>query len=510
MKGDALLAEQDAQALVADVVDHPLGDQEVGQLGQAPGRERQAVLDRLGLGDLLDLPALGQGERLRPAARYFGYSESKPSALKLWITSRTRSALVNVTSAIFATSMPCADSSTICARRQVTTDPVPRRTIRSSRCPSSSSISRTRMPSVTGPVSAISTGGESAQTSPPAGSIPGGPPQASRQPAVTARRKIQENNKSMEPRTHAAVTWLLNSSEPAIRLLARRDVFGEQADEGTSQVLAGAKVAALLSGQRGDGGFGVHPYRKWTGAHWRLVSLVELAIPPRQPQAAAAADHVLAWLTGPHRRVPVIGGLARSHASIEGNALAACCRLGLAADPRAQQLAAWLLAWQWPDGGWNCDTTATGRRSSFHESLAPAWGLHEYWQATSDPAARDAAGRAAELLLAHRLFRSLATGQVISRTWLAPRYPPYWHYDILQALLVLSRMGKAGDPRASDALDELQHRRLPDGRWQASGYWWKPPPANTAADVVDWGRSGPNEMITLNALRVLRAAGRLT
>ncbi len=39
---------------------------------------------------------------------YFGYRESKPSVLKLWITSRTRSALVKVTSAIFATGMPWA------------------------------------------------------------------------------------------------------------------------------------------------------------------------------------------------------------------------------------------------------------------------------------------------------------------------------------------------------------------------------------------------------------------
>jgi hypothetical protein len=32
---------------------------------------------------------------------------------------------------------------------------------------------------------------------------------------------------------------------------------------------------------------------------------------------------------------------------------------------------------------------------------------------------------------------------------------------------------------------------------------------STAVEVVDWGRGGPNEMITLNALRVLAAAGRL-
>jgi hypothetical protein len=155
----------------------------------------------------------------------------------------------------------------------------------------------------------------------------------------------------MDPRTHAAMTWLLNSDEPAIRLMIRCDVLGEPADADAGQVLAGAKVTALLSGQRGDGGFGVHPYRKWTGAHWRLVSLVELAVPPGEPRAAAAAGHVLAWLASPGRRVPVIGGLARAHASIEGNALAACCRLGLAADPRVRSLAGSLIAWQWPDGG---------------------------------------------------------------------------------------------------------------------------------------------------------------
>jgi hypothetical protein len=72
LKRDALLTEQNPKALVADVVDHPLGDQEVGQLGQAPGRERQAVLDRRGLGDLLDLTAFGQGEGLGPSAPVLG------------------------------------------------------------------------------------------------------------------------------------------------------------------------------------------------------------------------------------------------------------------------------------------------------------------------------------------------------------------------------------------------------------------------------------------------------
>jgi len=104
----------------------------------------------------------------------------------------------------------------------------------------------------------------------------------------------------------------------------------------------------------------------------------------------------------------------------------------------------------------------------------------------------------------------LHTGDPINPLWLKLRYPSYWRYDILQALLVLSRMRLTRDPRASDALDELEHRRLPDGRWPAEGQWWRPAGHSVTPDVVEWGRSGePNPMITLNALRVLRAAGRL-
>jgi hypothetical protein len=54
-------------------------------------------------------------------------------------------------------------------------------------------------------------------------------------------------------------------------------------------------------------------------------------------------------------------------------------------------------------------------------------------------------------------------------------------------------------------------RRRADGRWQPGGSWWRPPGAtglrSSPVEVVDWGRSGPNEMLTLNALRVLKAAG---
>jgi hypothetical protein len=309
----------------------------------------------------------------------------------------------------------------------------------------------------------------------------------------------------------SGVEWLLRSKEPAVRYLTRRDVLGEAVEPDDEAILAGPKVRALLAGQLPDGGFGGHPYKKWTGAHWRLMSLVELAAPPGEPRVLAVAERVLKWLTGKarFRGVKVIDGLVRRCASLEGNALAACSRLGMADDPRVELLARSLVEWQWPDGGWNCDQKASGRRSSFHETFVPAWGLHEYAVATDADWAGMAAERAAELFLEHRVFRSLRTGKPINKQWLDFHYPPYWHYDVLQALVVLGRLGKLDDPRADDALDLVAERRRPDGLWESGGYWWQRPGSKKLPEVVDWGRRGPNEMITLNGLRVLRWAGRL-
>ena len=272
--------------------------------------------------------------------------------------------------------------------------------------------------------------------------------------------------------TDMGVQWLLGSDEPAIRRLARRDLLGERVEDAPAE---GPRVRALLDGLDDDT---VHPYKKWDGAHWRLVELTELEA-TQDERVPAAAERVLAWLTSDRHRASIkaIDGLTRVHASMEGNALVVCCALGMADDPRVARMAEDLVEWQWPDGGWNCDPRATGRRSSFHESLIPMHGLFEY-------GAVDAANRTAELLLDHRLYRRRDTGEPIHPEWVRLHHPPRWHYDILHALTVLARMRRVGDPRAGDALDLLQQKRLKSGRWRGS------------------------EMITLNALRGLARPAR--
>jgi hypothetical protein len=64
--------------------------------------------------------------------------------------------------------------------------------------------------------------------------------------------------------------------------------------------------------------------------------------------------------------------------------------------------------------------------------------------------------------------------------------------------------------RAREPAVEASGQQNVYGAGNPGGRWWKPPGSTTTPEVVDWGRSGPNQMITLNALRVLKAADRLT
>ena len=320
-----------------------------------------------------------------------------------------------------------------------------------------------------------------------------------------------------------AVNWLLESDDPSIRYLTLTEILNRPSDSkevlaAKKQIPSGPIVKTLLSGQRADGGFGVHPYQKWTGAHWRLVSLVELGIPARFRPAVKATDLVLKWLLGEAhiRNVPKINGRYRRCASQEGNALAVCSRLGLAEDPRVVKLAESLVEWQWPDGGWNCDRRPEADHSSVNESLSTLWGLVEYQRATGDREYLKPIERASEFFLQHYLFRSDHTGEIIHPTMVELHYPLYWHCDILQELMILSRAGELDDPRTKEALDIVEKKRGPDGLWHADNYYWnvrrtaltRTKLSVSNVEVVDWGRKGPNKMITLNALRTLKASGR--
>jgi hypothetical protein len=312
---------------------------------------------------------------------------------------------------------------------------------------------------------------------------------------------------------------MLASSEPSVRYKVQTLVLGQEAGSDEvkhlqEEIRASARVSLLLSERQVNGQIPHHPYAKWPGAHWVLATLADLGYPPGDDSLIPLREQVLNWLLGPEHQkgIRTIAGRVRRCASQESNALYALLMLGMA-DERADELARRLVDWQWPDGGWNCDKRPEAVNSSFMESLIPLRALALYARLTGDQHAQEAAERAAQIFLKRELFKRQSDGSLMDQNFIQLHYPCYWHYDVLFGLKVMAEAGWIGDERCSDALDLLESKRLPDGGWPADAkYYHCTPRAKTGHSLVDWGGTSKihlNEFVTLEALFVLKAAGRM-
>ena len=331
------------------------------------------------------------------------------------------------------------------------------------------------------------------------------------------------------------VERLLRSSEPAIRYKLRALVLGESKSSGKirelrKQIKHSPRVRSLLQHRNREGRMEPvrHVYRKWWGAHWVIASLADIGYPEKDNSVYPIVEQVLDFWLLPFfteslvreteqpafkdKAVPVVQGRARRCASQQGNALYAAIALGYF-DKRIDKLVELLLKWQWPDGGWNCDRRPSAAHSSFWESLLPLRALALYARKFKSKRAARAVKRAAELFLRKKMFKRETNEQVMNPQFLKLHYPCYWRYDILAGLKVMAGAGFIRDKRCQEALDLLEAKRLSDGGWPAEERFYQNKDAKKSGyDLVGWGGVNSrkhNEWVTVDALYVLKEAGRL-
>ena len=289
--------------------------------------------------------------------------------------------------------------------------------------------------------------------------------------------------------------WLLDS-DPAIRWQVMRDLTDSAPSAiaaERSRVATEGWGAQLLTAQLPTGDWGGGP--KWDlTTLYSLVVLKDLGLDPASREARIMIDRVDKQLVfKPLNNRPYLHG--ETEPCINGRILGIGAYFKEPNDALAEQL----LGEQLEDGGWNC-AAPQSRRSSFHTTICVLEGLLDYERAGRASVAVTAARKRAEdYLLERRMFRSLRTGEIISKQWLRFSFPTFWHYDVLRGLDYLRDAGIEPDRRVDDAIEIVIARRHQNGRWPLNLLHPETIPLEMETDVG--GRSRWN---TLRALRVLR------
>lgn len=295
------------------------------------------------------------------------------------------------------------------------------------------------------------------------------------------------------------VAWLLEG-DPAIRWQVMRDLLDEPVDTWEAErrrALETGWVPAMLEHQAPDGSW---PKGRWTDTPWSLLLLVALGLPEDHPSARASAHAALERFMPAGAQVDETLLLKRMDLCHLGFWLGLGSHL-MNGDERLAPLGRAVLSAQLDDGGWNCRVRVKSiRHSSFHTTFNILEGMRIASErgVVADPVFREAEARAVELMLAHRLYRSDRTGEVIEERFTHLTYPWHWHYTFLRGLDYLRLTPAITDPRLDDPIQLLLDARKPNGRWPLQ----KRIPGTLLVEMEKPG--GESRWNTLRALRILR------
>jgi hypothetical protein len=306
-----------------------------------------------------------------------------------------------------------------------------------------------------------------------------------------------------------SMAWLLEG-DPAIRWQTLRDLVGagksvfERERGNVARQGWGARLLGKQSpegrwarGESSDGGLYLP---KWISTTYTMLTLRDFGLDPANAQARRACKLLLD--EGLQRDGGVCYG-KRATSQERGETCVSGMVLSILSyfdydDPRLDTVAGHVLDEQMPDGGWNCRRPRGATHSSVHTTISVLEGLRHYERRGRKlRAVRAAERRGREFLLAHRLFRSHRTGNVIRSEFLQFSFPPRWHYDVLRALDHFQSVGASRDERLAEAIDLVRARRGADGRWPLQHRY----PGKTYFELERIG--SPSRWNTLRALRVL-------
>jgi hypothetical protein len=306
--------------------------------------------------------------------------------------------------------------------------------------------------------------------------------------------------------TNSVIDWLLDS-DPAIRWQVMSDLTGASPDEIAAERARvaregwGARLLALEDANGlWDGGAlfpagyrGGEPGQPWSTTMHSLQTLQIFGLDPASEPARRAVALIAANARWEHAGQRYFDGEVEP--CINGRTIETGAYYGVDVAPIVARIVDERLA----DGGWNCEVENGSVRSSFDTTINVLDGLLEFERATGgSDAAREARRTGEEYLLERNLFRRKSSGAVADPAYLDFAFPYYWHYDVLRALDYFRGAGAERDPRMAEAVEVVQAKQQPDGRWLLDRIH-----PGRVHFALDDGIGEPSRWNTLRALRVL-------
>ncbi len=336
------------------------------------------------------------------------------------------------------------------------------------------------------------------------------------------------------------VYWLLERENPSVRYFTLRDVLGysekdPEVEEAKAAIKRYEKVSKIFSKQKPDGYWesAEQPYQpKYKSTYWQIMILGQLGLDKTDERVRKACEYIFRFQLeeggfsefgeeGAKREYrwvkeralkrgkepPPFGAWAEEKireyemSCLTGNVAASLIRLGYAEDGRVRRALNWLVKTQNEDGGWLCPywkAHIKDKHGCFMGTITPLDAFSEVPEELKTKRMMKAIEKGVEFLLMHRLFKAdHHRFRTIKKGWLKLGFP-WFFYDILRGLSIVTRLGYSGEERVEDAFDILLQKQNQEGKWLLE----RTPSGRMHTNLEPKGK--PSKWITLHALKVIR------
>ncbi len=320
--------------------------------------------------------------------------------------------------------------------------------------------------------------------------------------------------------------WLLDGESQAVRALTLELLLDEPRNaravrRARAAAMSEPPISTILEHQDPAGwwekpgpGYG----RKYTGTVWSLIFLDQMGADGGDPRIAKACAYVLEHTQTANGGFGCSGSISERPPPpsavihcLNGNLLRAMIDFGWLDDARVRRAIDWQarsITGEGFDGYYRSGTTGPGFGCVANGALPCAWGAIKALRGLAvvpprrrSPSVRRAISQGVEFLLSRDpAVADYPSATHVSSSWFKPGFPSGYVADVLQNLETLAELGRAKDPRVSNAVDWLVSQQDEQGRWR-NRY------AYTGKLWSDVDRPGaPSRWVTLRACFVLRRA----